>query len=205
MPTFLKDTVDYIEIYIVDAATRLGVPGIAWDAAGLSFKIGKPGAANVTYTLTGPTDWVDKGNGLYNVKLSITAVGYGVAALDTVGECGLLVLLSGAEGFYPFTVRANTEAQIVALIGSPAGGTLAAALAAILVRVKAVLGENTVRADFAYTELDDGLGTSWLYVYDTKANATTHDGATGLQFKCKVTMTYAAAQQFQKILQTLEP
>lgn len=70
-------------------------------------------------------------------------------------------------------------------------GTAAAQATAAtnMARALGLLGDNQVLDDCTYNSNGD-LTAANVYVYDTKANATTHDKATGLVYKYSIANTY---------------
>lgn len=136
MFAFKQSTSNKILVGIFDSTTGLGVTGLAFNAAGLTFKLAKSGAAEATKTLSAP-DWIEAGHGWYWVVLS-------AGDCDTLGIGLLIPLYSGVEGAYPFEVRANLESDVFTRVGAPAGASLAADTAAVKADTAATLARTDV-------------------------------------------------------------
>lgn len=101
---YSQSVADWACVRIEDSAGA-GITGIAWNAAGLAFKLAKSGLAAATKTLSSASDWVEQANGYYWVALTS-------GDLDTVGPCMLIVIYNGTELAVPFRVYVNDLDQI---------------------------------------------------------------------------------------------
>jgi hypothetical protein len=121
--SFKQSTANKLLVGIMDAATGAGVTGLAFNAAGLTFKVAKNGLASAVKTLAAP-DWIEVGDGWYWVVLS-------VAECDTLGVGLLLSYYQGALGSYPYQVLANISSDVMSRLGAPAGASVSADIAAV--------------------------------------------------------------------------
>jgi hypothetical protein len=153
MFAFKQNTANKALVGIVDQTSGFGVTGLAYNAAGLSFKVAKSGAAAAAKVLAAP-DWIEAGNGWYWVALS-------AGECDTLGIGLLISIFLGVEGAYPFEIRANLESDVFTRVGAPAGATVSADVAAVKADTAAVKlkTDNLPANPASQTNLDVAVST----------------------------------------------
>lgn len=191
MFTFKQSIANKLLVGIIDASTGVGVTGLAFNAAGLTFKVAKNGAGSATKTLSAP-DWLEVSDGWYWVTLS-------AAECDTLGVGLLLSYYQGAVGSYPFQVVANISSDVMSRLGAPSGASVSADVAAVnakttnlpanpasqtnldvaLAAIRALVPFGLSRETVLTRDATTGAPlTTQIYRWDTQANYVAN-GATG--------------------------
>lgn len=114
---------------------------------------------------------------------SETNVNANETKIDTaITDIGNLNNISAAD------VNAQVDAALnTAIPGSPTADSIND----LMKRINGMVGQNVVYDDFTF-DGDKNQTVGNLYVYNTKANATTHDKSTGLIAKISIAGTYSA-------------